>query len=662
MALPRGPAATGAIVLSSRGRLLHAHFGQAAPLAWRTARRLGRPFGVSLHGYDLLVAAAEDPAILRAVRAAQLVVVPSRFLADAAADRGVPDEVLRVIPSGLDLAELPFRERSAPGDGSPITVTFAGRFVPKKGVLDAARAIAQVTADRRTRPGALRARFVGYGEQEPELRRLLAELDLTDAQIVDGRAPQAVRDALTSTDVLLTASRVSADGDAETLGLVNLEAQAMGVPVVTTRSGGVPEAVCPTSTVFAADGSPSALAQALDHLLARPESWAARGRAGRRHVADHFELGARTADLEEQWLRLVAGRKATAGTSSGPVRSPRPSRHRAERVSVVMVTKNRRDLLERCLDALAAQTRPADEVLVVDNGSTDGTADLLSARTTPKGLVVLSGPSDGSVAHARNLAVARAGGDVIAFTDDDCRPRPTWLEALAAGLRDGVDIVQGRTIADPQQELRPLSRTQWTPCEWGGYETCNIAYDRRVLPGGGDPAAGPFDLDFAGNVAAALGPLFARYPFGEDTEMAWRVKRAGAVSRFAACAVVEHHVFPPDTRLQLRRAFLTAGFPLLVQRVPELRRAMLWRRYLLTPQRARTVAAVSGAAYAAITRDGRPLVLAVPYAVEVLRTLQPLRSYQRRARLRAMPVLIARDLVETVALGYGSLRARRVVL
>jgi glycosyltransferase involved in cell wall biosynthesis len=328
----------------------------------------------------------------------------------------------------------------------------------------------------------------------------------------------------------------------------------------------------------------------------------------------------------------------------------------------VLVTRNRRELLARCLAALAAQTRPADEVLVVDNGSTDGTADLLAASTTPKGLIVLAGPPDGSVAHARNLAVARASGDVIAFTDDDCRPQPTWLEALTAGLREGVGIVQGRTTADPEQELLPLSRTQWTPCEWGGYETCNIAYDRSVLPGNGNPAAGPFDLDFAGEVAAALGPLFARYPFGEDTEMAWRIKRSGAVSRFAGCAIVEHHVFPPDPRLQLRRAFLTAGFPLLVRRAPELRSAMLWHRYLLTPQRARIAGAVSGTAFAAVARDGRPLVLAVPYAVQLLRTLAPLRPHGRRARLRALPILIARDLVETAALAYGSARARRVVL
>ena len=144
--------------------------------------------------------------------------------------------------------------------------------------------------------------------------------------------------------------------------------------------------------------------------------------------------------------------------------------------------------------------------------------------------------------------------------------------------------------------------------------------------------------------------------------MAWRIKRAGTVSRFAACAVVEHHVFPPDPKLQLRRAFLAAGFPLLVRRVPELRRAMLWHGYLLTPQRARTTAAVAGVALAAVARDVRPLALAAPYAVQLVRNLQPLSAYQRRERLRALPVLMARDLVETAALAYGSARARRVVL
>lgn len=641
------------IAVAERAAVLHAHFGQAAQPTWRAARRLGRPFSVALHGWDLLVGAGEDPGIGEAVRAADLVVVPSRFLAGHAVAAGVSPDRLRVVPSGLDLAGLPFRARTGP-TGVPV-VTFAGRFAPKKGVLEAARALAAA----REAGTPLRAVFVGHGPLAAELRALLAELKL-DAEIRDGRAPGAVVAALAATDVVLTASHTAADGDAETLGLVNLQAQACGAPLVSVRHGGIGEAVAPAGALLvdeaSGDALVGALAAAVGDLLARPGDWAAMGRAGRAHVAARYELGARTAELERLWLALAAGRRgAELPEPAAPVPAPR-------RVSVVLVTHDRLPLVTRTLDALAAQTRPADEVLVVDNGSTDGTAALLAAREAaadPPGLRVLTRPGNLPVAEGRNLAVAAATGDVLAFTDDDCRPRPTWLEGLLAGFGEGVGLVQGRTTADPAQPLEPLSRTQWTPAEFGLYETCNVAYTRDALAAAPPPGGpGPFDLAFADVVARALGRRWARYPFGEDTELGWRVRRAGAQSRFAVHAVVDHEVSPPDPGLLVRRAALAAGFPVLVRRVPELRETFLWHRVVLGPQRAALWLALAGVAAAAAGRDPRPLLAVAPYADRVIGPRRP----GRRARLAAAPTVVARDLRETRALVAGSVRARSVVL
>ena len=264
-----------------RAAVVHAHFGQTAALSWRVARRLGLPFAVSLHGYDVLVEGRQDTGMLDAIRQAALVVVPSTFLADAIARLAVPEDVIRVIPSGLDLAQLPFQERAAPAAGEPFRVTFAGRFVAKKGVLDAAEAMALVA----TEGCRIQARFVGFGEQEALLRGRLDELVAASggrlsAEIVDGRPAGAVRSALADTDVLLTASTIAADGDAETLGLVNLEAQAMGVPVVAAASGGVPEAVGAGAGVLVTTG---------ETRSARPRSGTARRAAPTRGLVAHGE-------------------------------------------------------------------------------------------------------------------------------------------------------------------------------------------------------------------------------------------------------------------------------------------------------------------------------------------------------------------------------------
>ncbi len=624
-----------ALAARYRADVVHAHFGYWAETAEAVARRAGVPWSVSLHGHDLLVEARADPSARARLARADLVVVPSSWLAGRAVDAGVDPDRLRVLPSGIDLGRLAFRARG--GTDHPV-VTFAGRFVPKKGVLDAIDALAAV---QRMRP-EVQAVVVGTGPMAAEVDARIRATGLR-ADVRDGGVPGAVADALQATDLLVTASRTAPDGDAETLGLVNLEAQACGVPVVTTRHGGIPEAVAPEGARLVDEGDVDALAAALDELLDRPERWAAMGHAGRRHVAEHFEVGACVADLERQWSSLAR--------SGRPAPQPRPVT--TPSVSVVMVTHQRRELVGRTLHALAAQTLPPKEVVVVDNATTDGTSELLEDWVAGPDLqlTVLRSEHNASTSVARNRAAAVTTADVVAFTDDDCRPVPTWLEALAASFREDTSLVQGRTTADPSQQVEPLSRTQWTPAEYGLYETCNIAYRRDVFD-----RVGGFDEGLATHVARVLGPRLERFPFGEDTDLGWRVRRLLGGTRYSSTAVVHHHVFPPAPRLLVRRAAISAGFPVLVDRVPELRREFLWRRLFLGRPRLEFLAMVAGVV--AAPRRPAAALAAAPY---LWTRLQPLRR-GRKDRLRALPVHLARDAVEETALLYGSVRARTPVL
>jgi glycosyltransferase involved in cell wall biosynthesis len=155
----------------------------------------------------------------------------------------------------------------------------------------------------RRRP-ELETRFVGYGPLEGELRSLLHELGL-GAEIRDGSAPGAITSALSDTHLLISPSRTASDGDAESLGLVNLEALASGIPVVTTRHGGIPEAVSPEAAAMVGEGDVAALASAVDDLLDKPSRWPAMGRAGRDHVSRHFDLRTQVAHVEAEYLALL---------------------------------------------------------------------------------------------------------------------------------------------------------------------------------------------------------------------------------------------------------------------------------------------------------------------------------------------------------------------
>ncbi len=97
------------------------------------------------------------------------------------------------------------------------------------------------------------------------------------------------------------------------------------------------------------------------------------------------------------------------------------------RVSLVIPVFNEEETIGPCLDAILSQTVPADEVIVVDNGSTDGTADRLRAY---RGRVIsLHEPRQG-VLHARNAGLDAAAGDLIGRIDADTLLPPRWVEQI----------------------------------------------------------------------------------------------------------------------------------------------------------------------------------------------------------------------------------------
>ncbi len=111
-------------------------------------------------------------------------------------------------------------------------------------------------------------------------------------------------------------------------------------------------------------------------------------------------------------------------------------------VCAVVVTYNRRDLLEECLAALAAQTHPVDHLMVIDNASTDGTPELVRDHYGEQAeLVALATNEGGAGGFHEGLRLAHAAGhDWIWLMDDDTIPSPTALEELlAAPARTGLD-------------------------------------------------------------------------------------------------------------------------------------------------------------------------------------------------------------------------------
>jgi GT2 family glycosyltransferase len=301
-------------------------------------------------------------------------------------------------------------------------------------------------------------------------------------------------------------------------------------------------------------------------------------------------------------------------------------------VAVVVPTYNRRDLLLQTIRSIEALRHQPDEVVVVSDGSTDGS----DAAAAALGVTVLRTDRAGA-AGARNRGWRTVRAEVVAFVDDDCTADPGWLDALVRPFGDpSVGLVQGRTV--PAGPVRPHDRTIDVASEYGLYESCNIAYRRDALD-----AVDGFDESF--------GTRFGGRPFGEDTDLAWRVRRAGWRSAFAADAVVRHHVFPGTWRDSVREEWRRGRFPYLVREIPELRTLLPAGAYTL--RRQSVVSQLALLSLLLATRRPPALLLALPHLGWLARRHRGPRAVARQAAL---------DAVASAALLAGSVRHRSLLL
>lgn len=195
------------------------------------------------------------------------------------------------------------------------------------------------------------------------------------------------------------------------------------------------------------------------------------------------------------------------------------------RVTVIVPVRDDAAGLQRLLARLAAQTLPAKqrELIVVDDASRD---DAVGAVAERAGARVLRLERAGGSYAARNAALARADGDVLAFTDADCLPRPDWLERGLAAL-ESADLVAGHVemLLSPRPttaELIDLAR--------------HLHQERNVAAGFGATA----NLLVRRVALDRLGGFEERVRSGGDHELGRRATAAGLRLVYAADAVVEH--------------------------------------------------------------------------------------------------------------------------
>ena len=310
-------------------------------------------------------------------------------------------------------------------------------------------------------------------------------------------------------------------------------------------------------------------------------------------------------------------------------------------VSVVVASHGRPLRLRWLLDALEEQTLARDRwELIVVHDYDAATIERYAAGYALTAHAVR--PGTGSPALQRNIGWRTARAPLVAFTDDDCRPEPDWLEALLAeAARQPGRVVQGRTRPDPYEHdilAGPHVRTLVADPPGRFAQTANILYPRELLE--------------------RLDGFDERAVTGEDVDLSLRARALGAGLAAAPRAVVNHAIEARSLPAAIRSNWKWRHLAYLVKRHPELRRhcplGIFWER-----EHVEVLLLVAGLLGA--RRRPALALLGAPWLRRESARRGP-GAVSRAVAVLELPGRAAQELAEVATMAAGSVRFRTVLL
>ncbi|WP_162891484.1 glycosyltransferase family 4 protein [Salinibacter ruber] len=273
---------------SVRPDVVHAHFGPAGVLIGPITEALGCPLVVTFYGND--ASSLPRRAFWRTKyrelwSQTDAVTVLSEEMKETVAGLGAPERQLKVVHLSRDIEHFPFRLPQRPVED----VLFVGRLTPKKAPLDAIKAVEKANG----RGAGLTLHMVGDGALHDKAERYVEDNQLSESVVLHGRVPnEEVGRRMQGAQAFLLPSKTAPDGDREGTPTVLVEAQASGLPCVSTRHAGIPEMIPEENhDLLVEEGDVTALSEALTGLsTSSVEDLQERVNEGRRKVEDEFSL------------------------------------------------------------------------------------------------------------------------------------------------------------------------------------------------------------------------------------------------------------------------------------------------------------------------------------------------------------------------------------
>lgn len=215
-------------------------------------------------------------------------------------------------------------------------------------------------------------------------------------------------------------------------------------------------------------------------------------------------------------------------------------------VSVIVVNWNRRNLLDACLRSLAAQTHRDFEVIVVDNGSTDGSPALVEemARSYPVPLRLIANSINRGFCAANNQGFAASDSKFAALLNNDAEAEPAWLAALEAVIRTSDDVGMAASKIVVWEEPRRIDKAghliypDGQNRGRGAGQMDQGQFDRMEETLWPDGCAGMYRRAMLDEIGGFDEDFFA---YADDAELGLRARIAGWTCLYAPGAVVRHH-------------------------------------------------------------------------------------------------------------------------
>ncbi len=374
--------------------------------------------------------------------------------------------VVHILHNGIDLEKYSMTTRTT---DSHIKFLFAGRIIPQKGVLELVKAFSNLLDAMTIEEKAKYSLdIVGFSETLTHYERLVTKVANVhpDKIICHKRySTSKMAEKYNDFDVVVMPTM-----DEEPFGLVALETIAKGIPLITTNSGAIPEVVGDGAFIIDKNNNPIKNLEDAIRLISEDDDLRKSiGKKGYDLARNRVEY-----NINTYYDRLVE------------ILMPKSFN---EKVSVIVPVYNVKNQLERCISSLKNQTYINLEIILVDDGSTDGSGLLCDSIANTDDRIKVIHQNNMGLSGARNSGINEATGEYFFFVDSDDYISPEAIEKLlverqrfmADVMACGIETVyDGERVGD--------SFTSNKPGSWNGYQSviqmmrenniCSVAWNK----------------------------------------------------------------------------------------------------------------------------------------------------------------------------------------